>query len=59
MLLFIQLEQRHTLHIGKRFISRLQRSLLHGVVGNRRVPVHIHQVTHLLRLRQRTVIAQS
>ena len=55
-MLFVQLEQRHALHIAKRFIRRLQGRLLHGVRRNHRVPVNVHQVTHLLSLPQRTVI---
>ncbi len=30
-MLFVQLEQRHALHIAKRFIRGLQGRLLHGV----------------------------
>ena len=50
-MLFVQLEQRHTLHIAKRFIGRLQGSLLHGVRGNRFIPVHIYKIAHLRGLR--------
>lgn len=57
-MLFVQLEQRHALHIAKRFIRRLQGRLLHGVRRNRFVPVDIHQIAHLLGLAQRAVIAQ-
>ena len=57
-MLFVQLEQRHALHIAKRFIRRLQGRLLHGVRGNRFVPVDINQVAHLLGLAQRAVITQ-
>lgn len=46
-MLFVQLEQRHALHIAKRFIRRLQGRLLHDVRGNCRIPVNVHKVTHL------------
>ena len=42
-MLSVQLEQGHALHIAKRFIRCLQRGLLHGVRGDRCVPVHINQ----------------
>lgn len=57
-MLFVQLEQRHTLHIAKRFIRCLQGCLLHGVGGDRFVPVNVNQITHLLCLTQRAVITQ-
>lgn len=58
-MLFVQLEQRHALHIAKRFIRGLQGRLLHGVRGNRFIPVHVHQITHLLSLAQRAVVTQG